>query len=384
MGQSTLDAAAQLGPFIDDQVEEIERRRRLPPALLESLHQARLFRMLLPRSAGGDECHPRVYFRAITQLGAHDGSVAWNVFVANSAALIAPFLSAEIAAEVFSDDRALVSWGPPNGNRAFAVPGGYRVDGEWDFASGCRHASWMGVHCNVQDPDGALRLNQMGRPLVRTLLFRAGCAELIDNWRVLGLRGTASDGYRLDGLYVEEAYSTTREDPDARREPGPLYAFTMQGLYAVGVAGVAIGLARAMLDQLVALVRRKAPRGLGPMAQSGPVQSKVAQCEAHLSSSVAWLEQVLVEIYDAAPATGAIGIDERARLRLACVNAIHRALEVGDVCYRQAGVDAIFSGAALERRFRDLHTVSQQIQSRDSHYESVGQVLLGNSPAVFY
>ena len=50
--------------------------------------------------------------------------------------------------------------------------------------------------------------------------------------------------------------SGTREDPSLRRETGPLYAFTMQGLYAVGVAGVALGTAQAMLDAFVDLAQR--------------------------------------------------------------------------------------------------------------------------------
>ena len=141
--------------------------------------------------------------------------------------------------------------------RRTAVPGGYRVTGRWDFASGCRHASWMGAHCNVVQPDGSLRLNRTGRPTIRTLLFPIEQATLIHTWDVIGLRGTASDSYSVDDLFVPEAFSTTREDPTLRREPGRLYAFTMQGLYAVGVAGVAMGTARAMLDAFKALARDK-------------------------------------------------------------------------------------------------------------------------------
>ena len=48
-----------------------------------------------------------------------------------------------------------------------------------------------------------------------------------------------------------------------------------------------------------------------------------------------------------------------------------------------AGVDAIFPGSPFERRFRDMHTLSQQIQSRGAHFEQVGQVLLGVPPEVF-
>src|SRR5262249_56195698 len=126
--------------------------------------------------------------------------------------------------------------------------GVYRVTGRWDFASGCRNANWMGAHCQVVGSDGSLRLNRYGRPAIRSLLFPAEQATLIDNWHTIGLRGTASDGYSVSDLFVPEAFSTTREEPELRRELGPLYAFPMQGLYAVGVAGVAPRIPRAMLD----------------------------------------------------------------------------------------------------------------------------------------
>jgi hypothetical protein len=51
--------------------------------------------------------------------------------------------------------------------------------------------------------------------------------------------------------------------------------------------------------------------------------------------------------------------------------------------YKGAGVDAIFPGCPFERRFRDMHTLSQQIQARGAHFESVGQVLLGVPPETF-
>src|SRR5438309_2208910 len=111
---------------------------------------------------------------------------------------------------------------------ASAVDGGYRLTGKWDFASGCRQARWMGAHCHVLEADGALRLNRFGRPTVRTLLFPASDATLIDTWRTIGLCGTASDSYCVNDMFVSEAFSTTREDPTLRRERGPLYACTMQ------------------------------------------------------------------------------------------------------------------------------------------------------------
>ena len=376
--------ARELAEVIVAAADEIERTRRIPEPLLGRLHESRLFRMLLPRSTGGDETEPAVYVAAIEELARHDGSVAWNVFVGNSSALIAPFLEPAANRAIFADPRAIVAWGPPNASRARAVDGGYRVSGQWDFSSGCRQASWMGVHCNVEEADGSLRLNRFGRPTVRTLLFPASEATLLDTWNTIGLRGTASDSYRLDDLFVSEAFSSTREDPTLRRESGPLYAFTMQGLYAAGVAGVALGLARAMLSEFTALASRKVPRGLSRLADSALVQADVARAEARLGSARAYLAETLTTIYAHADNVAPIEIADRARVRLACTNAIHGAAEVVDFAYKAAGVDAIFPGSPFERRFRDMHTLSQQIQARSAHFEQVGQVLLGVPPEVFF
>jgi Acyl-CoA dehydrogenase, C-terminal domain len=94
--------------------------------------------------------------------------------------------------------------------------------------------------------------------------------------------------------------------------------------------------------------------------------------------------ETLGAIYQGADEIEPIGLAERARVRLACVNAIHGAVDVAYFAYRAAGVDAIFTGSAFERRFRDIHTLSQQIQARGAHFEAVGQVLLGQPPETFF
>src|SRR5690606_25106693 len=145
------------------------------------------------------------------------------------------FLPPETAHAIFSNPRTVVAWGPPNACESTAAPGGYVVNGRWDFASGCRQANWIGAHTHVREPDGNLRQNRFGRPTIRTLLMPVDKAHILHAWDTIGMRGTGSHGYTIANVFVPEAFSTTREDPAPRRDTGPLYAFTMQGLYAVGV-----------------------------------------------------------------------------------------------------------------------------------------------------
>lgn len=126
-----LERARLLGPAIDDAADEIERTRRLPEPLLSQMHEARMFRLLLPRSAGGEEVDPGVYLRAVEQISRHDGSLGWNMFVGNSSSLIAAYLPEATARNIWGDPRTIVAWGPaqciPRACRAGRLPGQWAV-----------------------------------------------------------------------------------------------------------------------------------------------------------------------------------------------------------------------------------------------------------------
>ena len=382
-GDPVAEARA-LRPALLAAADEIEETQDFPEPLASQLHEARLFQLLLPRSCGGVQADPITYLRALIAVAEGDGSVGWNMFVANSACLLAPFLPPESARKIYDGPRAQMAWGFPAGQTAEAVEGGYRVSGRWDFASGSRQATWMGAHGFVREKDGALRLNERGVPLVRSWLFPKEQAELLDNWNPVGLRGTCSQSYNVHDVFVPEEFSSTREYPEERREPGPLYAIPQQGLYAVGVAGVALGLARAMLDAFRGLAVEKTPRGRPRLATDKLVQAGFAKAEAQYGAALAYLEATLDDIYSGADEWDVIAFPERARLRLACSHGIHAALEIGDWVHKEAGVSAIFPGSPFERRWRDMHTLGAQIQARNAHFEAIGSIFLGEPPDVFF
>src|SRR6202000_44141 len=115
---------------------EIEEGRRLPPALLDRLHEAELFRLLLPRSANGIETDPLTFFHVIETIAQADASTAWCLSQAGGCAMSAAYLDVPVAQAIFGNDpRAVLAWGPGPKVRAIECDGGYRVPGVWAFAS---------------------------------------------------------------------------------------------------------------------------------------------------------------------------------------------------------------------------------------------------------
>ena len=376
-----LRRAQELGPELDAAAEEIEQRRELPEAIIEALVERGLFRLLLPRTLGGAELRPAAYVSVIEEVAKHDASTAWCLGQACGCTMTSAYLDPAVAREIFGGKRGIVAWGPPGPAEAHAVPGGYRLTGTWSFASGSHHATWLGAHVAILDPNGVLQLRPDGGRAMRTLLFPKASASLTDIWHVIGLRGTGSDGYTVTDLFVPEKYTVSRANAAKAHQTGLLYAFSSSNIYASGFAGVALGIARSALDAFVELARDKIPRGAKrTLRDNNVVQAQVSQSEARLCAARAFLLGSLDEIWRDVSGSRRLTMDHNTTIRLASTWAIHQARDVVDMAYHAAGATAIFENNPFERRFRDVHTVIQQYQGRQAHFETVGQVLLGLEP----
>ena len=380
IGGDYLALVEEVAPALAAAAAEIDQKRELPEEIVEALIERGLFRLLLPRSLGGVELLPAQYIPIIERIAEIDASTAWCINQNSGCSMTAALLAPEIAHEIFVGPRGILAWGPGPGEARIA-PGGYRVTASWSFASGSQHASWLGCHVPIAEADGKPRLRGDGTPVVRTMLFPKSSTKFTDIWHTIGLRGTASNQYEVNDLFVPEAYSVdvlSRRDGAATREPGLLYRFSSLSLYAGGFAGVALGIARAMLKEFIVLARDKIPRGArNTLRNNNVIQAEVAQAEARLSSARGWLLQSFETIAAAVTQRGQITLDERMVIRLASTFAIHTGVGVVDALYQAAGATAIFNDNPFERRFRDIHSVAQQLQGRRQHFETVGQHLMG-------
>jgi alkylation response protein AidB-like acyl-CoA dehydrogenase len=374
-----LERARELAPTLAAAADQIERERRLPAPLVQALHDGGFFRLLLPRTLGGSELDPGTFVQITETIAAADASTAWVVCQTTGCSMVSAYLAPEVAQKIFGEGGVL-AWGPPAGSRAVAVDGGYRMSGRFNFASGSRHATWLGGQAPIVEADGTPR-RRHGVAERRTLLFPASQAVMDDVWHVIGLRGTGSDSFTVDDVFVPHAHTVARDDPAERRLQAPLYCFPQGSLYASGFAGVAMGIARTLLDDFLALARDKTPRGYSrTLRESAVTQARVAHAEAQLGSARVYLLSTLDEVWRAVGRTGTLGLDQRVKIRLAASHAIAEARDVADFAYHAAGGTAVFTSQAFERRFRDIHTVAQQLQGRDDHFENVGKFLLDLPP----
>jgi alkylation response protein AidB-like acyl-CoA dehydrogenase len=372
-----VDAAHALVTGIRDRAEHIERHRRLPVELVHTLAEAGLFGLCVPQAFGGGEVDPCTMVQVIEEIAIADGSVGWCVMIGATSGLLSAYLPDATARAIYVQGPHAVTGGvfAPYG-KATVVPGGYRVTGRWPFASGCEHCTWL-MGGSVVIDGGQPRLLPSGQPDSRMMLFPATDAEIIDTWTVSGLRGTGSHDIAVPDVFVPEDRSASLLI-DRPCQPGPLYLFPVFGLLALGIAAVALGVARSAIDELVQLAGAKTPTGSRKrLGERAMIQTHVAEGEALLRSARAFLLDAIGDAWRAAQSAGAISVTQRAMLRLAATHATSNAAKVVDLMYNAGGGTSVYATSPLQRQFRDIHVVTQHMMVAPPTYELTGRLFLG-------
>jgi alkylation response protein AidB-like acyl-CoA dehydrogenase len=314
------------------------------------------------------------------EIAKADASTAWCLGQCAVCAMTAAYLQPDAANEIFNTPPGILAWGAIN-HEVKAVPGGYTANARWEFASGSRQASWLGSHVRVVEADGSPRRKKDGAPEIRTILFPVTSATMYDVWDVIGLKGTGTDSYSVENLFIPEKFAALRDDPNAVREKGPLYKLTTNAVFSMGFAATSLGVARATLDAAIDLARSKIPQGLSAMRDNNAVQGVIGRTEATLRAARAYLYSTAADIWRDLEGGASVTEAHRIAIRIAATWTIHQSTAVVDTAYHMSGATAVFAKNPFERRFRDMHAIAQQIQARDTHYEDAGKAILGSNLA---
>jgi alkylation response protein AidB-like acyl-CoA dehydrogenase len=380
MESVVIEKARQLGTAIRAHRDDADRLRHVPPDLSDAIAASGLYHMFLPASLGGSELPPLVVFRAIEEVARADGSVGWCVLNANFPAFFTAWLPHNAAQAIVGSPPRLRAAGSirPQG-RARPVPGGYSVDGQWNFMSGMLNANWLYCTSLVMEGDKP-KLTASGKPDVRGMWVAGDAAAFVDTWSVMGMRGTGSHDCRVQALFVPSENSCALTDPPI--EMGLLYRprtmFTW--LFALFAAN-ALGIARGAIDELIALATDKASTLSEIVLRDRPaVQARVAEAEAIVNGARCYALDSLARLWGGLEAHEedlTLGI---AHARLAITHAIRESARAVDLAFHAAGTNAIFTTNPLERSFRDIHVAIQHNTAMTVHFESAGKVLMGLQP----
>ena len=348
--------------------DEFETKRHLPRDMVTQLKKLGVYRAHTPRCFGGDACSPSEFLRLIEAISEADGSAGW-VASFGSAALYLAALPLDTLARLYANgpDVAFAGGLFPV-QPAEKVEGGWRVNGLWKFASGCKGADILGV---------GIGTGEGGKPL--TAVLKPEDVEIIENWEVIGMRGTGSHDLRVKDAFVSDEWTFVRGGVPSIEEP--IYQYPSIAYAAQVLAVVNLGIARAALDEVTQMAGgRSSITGAPKMADRSYLRIAVAKAEASLRSARAFFYEATDSAWESILRGDGVSADQTSMLRLAATQAAREGASAVQSAYQLSGTAAIYDGHPLQRYLRDAMVVTQHAFLNESMYEGAGSVFLGVPP----
>src|SRR5262245_44644539 len=293
-----LELARELAPLLEKHAAANEEGVTLAGPVVDALHHAGLFHLLVPEAFGGSAAPARTAFEVFEVVSRADGATGWSLMAgAIYLAVAAGYLPDEGVEAIFADPRAVAA-GQVAPLGTAAVPGdgdgagpaaGWTVEGRFGFASGGMHASWCYGGFREIGADGEPVMLADGFPSIVVGVFPRSAVELLGNWDVIGLVGTGSIDYRIPAQTLSPSFSFPLFAPELRRGH-PRLRMGLAGLTCIGHCAFAVGVARRALDELVALAASKRRMGRATLIDDPVFQYRYAQAEAELAAAraLAW------------------------------------------------------------------------------------------------
>ena len=365
--------ARQLQPLVAARAAASEASASPDADVVRAMAAAGLFGLCVAASLGGAEVDPLTTIDAIEAIAAADGAAGWVLMIGvETTGLGSAFLRADTAAAVLGAHPDVVICGALNPvGRARPVEGGYVVNGQWPFASGCQRADWFWSQCHVEGGERG--------EAVEVLVPRCDYDVLL-TWNSPGLRGSGSHDVAMQDVFVPDA-RVTRTRQQRPRHDGPLFRLPVMTRLAYNKVGVATGIARGALDHFVALANDRTPRFTGALLRERPrAQAALADAEALLGGARGFVDHAVGDLWATVVDGDAPSVRQRALVRLACSDAARRCADAVGRLYAVAGTAMSDADHPLARCFRDVQVVGQHITVSPHVIDDAGRVLLGLDP----
>ena len=372
--EDLVAGAVQLQPLLRENAFAADVMRRLPDNVIRSLTNAGFFRMQKPRRFGGYDVKFRTVLQVVEALGRANGSAAWLVAVAAGANALVRCGSQRVQSEVFRSPDARIA-GSLRPGTACRVDGGLSVTGSWPYSAGAPHADWVGVGAAVREQDGTEAESYI-------CLVPAGELELRDSWHTVGMRGTASQTFVAEQLYVPEyrliSLGAAMDGPAPSGDSEHAPALAVSG--GVLMLGALIGLGSAAADFVVEKAPSKSMQGTAFARQSDSVGVQVQLAQAMLHLHTAQLHAFeLADALDAGDIVGGeAGYPRRAQARAQCGYAVQQVLDAIQTLMNIHGAGGFADSSPLQQYWRDANTAARHaLFNAYVGYEVFGKSLLG-------
>ncbi len=342
--------------IIRDTAAEAEQTGMLHPQQIALIYTNKWFSLLVPEVYGGAQTTLAGLLQQQEAISWADGSMGWVVTLCNGAGWFGGFISAEIAPEIFMDERVCLAGSGAATGTAEITEKGYRVNGAWKYASGIHHATHITANCAITS-DGEPVLKD-GAQLILPFIFDRKDVTIVPAWKYIGMAATGSDAFEIKNLEVT-SNRQFKIEPAAAIINAPIYLYPFHQLAEATIAVCLSGMAIHFIDLCKELFaeKQKQPRLLD--WQKVLLTEEIDKAETKIARQRQVFYEAVERSWEAIGQRHVIP-DERLKAVSDTSHMLARvSRKVVDELYPLCGLTGAHTGSEINRVWRDLHTASQ-------------------------
>ena len=376
--QKLLTSAVDLVPALAAREAAANAGRSVPDETIADYHRLGILRVMQPRRFGGYQASFDVFSRIVETLAEGCAASAWVYAVLGEHQWIIACMPDQAQIDVWGDNPLAVaasSLAPRETARR--TTGGWRLSGRFPFSSGCRHAQWAIIGAKAEDA--------AGNTPIRYLIVPMSQIEIVDDWHVLGLRGTGSCSLELTDVFIPEHRTVLLGDLLDGSTPGssilPDYSLLRAPrgyLVPFSLPPVMFSLARRALRLVPATLRTRISRGVKEVAASEVVQMRLGEAAAAIDTAVLIMHTRRAQSIAALESSTEITPEAIARNRRDVTFAAHQLRRGMEALTEVSGARSVYDTDPLQALLRDILTISTHtVVSRQGAMVPYGQIMLG-------
>ncbi len=388
MQQAVRERARELVPVLRERAAQCEQERSVPAETIKDFADAGFFRILQPARWGGYELAPQDFYDVQMTVAEGCMSSAWVLGVVAIHNWQLALFDDRAAADVWGDDdTVLISSSYMPVGKVQRVEGGLKLSGRWGFSSGCDHCQWVFLGAVVPPAEG-----QDGPPDMRTFLVPRSDYEIVDDWHVMGLKGTGSKTIVVEDAFVPEYRTHKAIDGFNCQSPGnavntaPLFQIPFGQMFVRAVSSAAIGALQGAIDTFIAKTSKRVGKNEPKTAGEDPVaQEALARAGSIVDELKLVLHRNFDRMVDAVSGGEPLSMDERIKFRWESAHVPQRCIDGVDPLFALAGGSGIYTGNDLLRFFLDIHAGRAHTANNPHKYgRNWGAVQLGAPNTDFF
>lgn len=376
-GEARLIAAAkEIRPLLTENAQTHARIGEMTEEVVDAIIKAGFHNMAVPQRWSGEHLSAKAMSRISAELAKGCPSAAWTITITNSCVLVGSQMTDNMQRTLFANGTPMMAASIAGMGSLKAVDGGYLLSGRWDYCTNCHHARYVlmqGIYEETQPVMCLIPIEDLTR---------------LDNWDMVGMRGTGSDSLvaenvfvptelsaRINGFEVEGGFSFEKEASDY---------WVLFPLLRAKAVGVLVGTVEGLLEAVAATASRPVVYSNYKQKQDssafraclGETAAKISSARTIMDSANDLLDQSAVE-------TRSLRREEALQVRAEVGLAIKLLGEAAHTLMDLAGSSGFSESKLAQRYWLDFNVGARHaIFNPYVSFEAYGDYTLGRELAV--